>query len=338
MNQRANGAVVVITGASSGIGRATALALAREGAHLILAARRENPLHQVAAECQAHGIDAIAVPTDVTDLNAVQSLGRQAAERHGRVDVWINNAAVTAFGAFQDTPVDDIRRVVETNLFGYIYGARTALSYFLPARRGILINNSSMDGRLSQPYMSAYVASKHAIRGLGMSLRQELRLQGYQNVHVCTVMPATIDTPIFQHAANYSGRAVEAMPPVYRAERVAHTILKLMSKPRREVFVGPNARLFDLQFKIAPAFTEWLMAVLSDKLQLSTTEAAPPTSGNLFQPMLEGAGISGQWMAENKRLMPNRAVLAGLLLAPALMTWAFLRRRRRTTASATPAP
>jgi hypothetical protein len=154
-----------------------------------------------------------------------------------------------------------------------------------------------------------------------MSLRQELYLQGYREIHVMTVMPATIDTPIFQHAANYSGRAVDAMPPVYQAEKVARTIVGLMRRPRREVFVGSNARLFDMQFKLAPAWTEWLLAVLSDRLQLSTTRRAPPTSGNLYGPQSQTNGVSGHWRWENTRLLPRPAILAVLFLAPAVLAW-----------------
>jgi hypothetical protein len=201
----------------------------------------------------------------------------------------------------------------------------------LPQRHGVLINVGSIDSRLSQPYMSAYVASKHAIRGLGMSLRQELWLQGYRDVHICTVMPATIDTPLFQHAANYSGRAVDAMPPVYEAQRVARTILRLATKPRREVFVGHSGRFFNAQHQIAPAFTERFMARLSDHFQLSRKKRATPTAGNLFEPMAEGREVSGHWMWENRRLLPGQ-VLGAWLLGVSALAWLLSARDKVTSA------
>ncbi len=141
MPRKVGDAVVVITGASSGIGRATALAFARRGATVVVAARREQALRGVATECEQLGGRALAVPTDVTDEAAVRSLARRAVESFGRVDVWVNNAAVGLFGRFEDTPLEAYRRVIETNLFGYIYGARAALPIFREQGSGVLINN-----------------------------------------------------------------------------------------------------------------------------------------------------------------------------------------------------
>ncbi|MDQ3398702.1 MAG: SDR family NAD(P)-dependent oxidoreductase, partial [Deinococcota bacterium] len=165
------------------------------------------------------------------------------------------NAAVTVFGRFEETPPEAYRQVIETNLFGYIHGARAALPIFREQGSGMLVNVASMVSKVAQPYVSSYVASKQAVRGLGMSLRQELTLEG-ANIHVCTVMPATIDTPFFHHAGNYTGRAVKAMPPVYPAENVSRTIVKLVKKPRHEVFVGNAARMINGQYLMAPKLTE----------------------------------------------------------------------------------
>src|SRR5690606_21511524 len=143
------------------------------------------------------------------------------------------------------------RRVIETNLFGYVHGARTALPYFREQGCGTLINVASAVAAAPQPYTSAYVASKFAIRGLSDCLRMELSLDHVPDIHVCTVLPATVDTPLFQHAANYTGRAVQAMPPVYAAERVARAIVDLVTSPEREVFVGNAGRLMALQYQLA---------------------------------------------------------------------------------------
>src|SRR5438874_9403287 len=157
MKWKLRDAVVVVTGASSGIGRATALAFAKHGASVVLAARRESMLREVANQCQMFGGDAAVVPMDVTDEAAVETLGRRAIERFGRIDVWINNAGVSLFSRFEETPPDAFRRVIETNLFGYVYGARIALRRFRDQGYGLLINNASIVAEVSQPYTSAYV-------------------------------------------------------------------------------------------------------------------------------------------------------------------------------------
>ncbi len=146
------GSVVVITGASSGIGRATALLFARRGALVVLAARREEALREAAVECEAAGGQALVVPTDVADNGAVEELARRAVERFGRLDVWVNNAGVTSFGRFEETPQETNRRVVETNLLGAMYGAQAALRRFHDRGGGVLINVSSGFGFVGSPY------------------------------------------------------------------------------------------------------------------------------------------------------------------------------------------
>ena len=306
MPRKIQDSVVVIAGASSGIGRATALAFARQGASVVVAARRAQLLQELVGECEQLGGRALAVPTDMTDVGAVQQLANRALENFGRIDVWVNNHGVTLFAPFEEAPLEDYRRVIETDLLGSIYGARASLPIFRRQGSGVLINQGSMVSKLSEPYVSSYVVAKHGIRGLGMSLRQELVLSRAKNIHVCTVMPATIDTPFFQHAANYTGRAVKAMPPVYPAERVARTIVSLSKRPRREVFVGNAARMLWIQYLLAPWLTERQMAFMTDKLHLYQDKPAQPTSGNLFEPMAEGTGTSGGWKTASGRQQGER--------------------------------
>jgi short-subunit dehydrogenase len=337
MPRKTKDSVVVITGAASGIGRATALQFARKGATLVLASRRAQALEELAQECKRAGAQqAITVPTDVSDESAVQALGRAAIENFGRIDVWVNNAAVTLFGRFEESPPEDYRRVIEVNLFGYIYGARTALKYFREQGSGVLIDVSSIVSSLPQPYTSAYSLSKAAIRSLGMSLRQELTLDGSHDIHVCTVMPATIDTPFFQQAANYTGRPVRAMPPVLSVDRVAQTIVRLARKPRREVTVGNAGRQFRMIRALAPAVAERMMATQVDRSHLYTDKRAAPTAGNLYEPMPQYAQVSGNWTAtgyQQDEAAPGRSFgLAGLMAAATLPAIWWWRRRQRQQA------
>ncbi|GAA3006205.1 MULTISPECIES: SDR family oxidoreductase [Streptosporangium] len=304
--------VVVVTGASSGIGRATALAFAAEGASVVLAARREGVLKEVAEECEATGGRALVVPTDVTDEQAVRELARLAAERFGRIDVWVNCAAVTVFGPFSDVPLEDFRRVMDVNVMGYVHGARAALPYLRAQGAGVLVNVASIVGVVAQPYTHAYTMSKFAVRALGASLRQELALEGAKKIDVCTVMPATIDTPLFEHAANYTGRKPVAMPPVYTPQRVAKAIVKVVRSPRREVVVGPAGRAMVRQAKKAPGRTERAMATQVDRTHLSRRKRAADTHGNLHEPIPGPGAVTGGWHGGRKTAVRRIAVAATL--------------------------
>lgn len=320
--------VVVITGASSGIGRATALAFARAGASVVLASRQEPALRALAAECERLGARALAVPTDTTDQEAVERLAQRAIEVFGRIDVWVNDAAVSLMSRFEEAPIDDYRRVIETDLFGYIYGARAALSAFRAQQGGTLINVGSIVSAIPQPYASAYVISKHGVRALGMCLRQELALDAAKDIHVCTVMPATIDTPFFQHAANYTGRAVKAMPPVYPAEQVADTIVSLAASPKAEVIVGGAGKFYNLLHAVAPGPVEKVFALQVDRTHLDSNRESAPTAGNLYEPMPELNMVSGGWRQESGSRLPQ-LVLGALALLPVVMAWRRGRQSRR---------
>jgi NAD(P)-dependent dehydrogenase (short-subunit alcohol dehydrogenase family) len=326
MTRKLRDAVVVITGASSGIGRATALEFARRGASMVLAARSERSLREVAAACERLGGRALVAPTDVADEQAVQRLARQAIEHFGRMDVWVNDAAVTLFARFGEEPPDAYRRVIETNLFGSIYAARAVLPYFREQGSGVLMYLSSIAARIPQPYTSAYNLTKSGIASLAESLREELL--DAKDIHVCMILPATIDTPIFQHAANYTGHAVQAMPPVYPVEEVARAIVKCAQKPQREVLVGGAGLMLTLLGMISPGMAERMMARQVDKTHL-TDRATAPTSGNLFEPQPALNDVSGGWLSLGQLRM-RRAAAAGMAaLVPAVVGWVWLRPRAR---------
>ncbi|MCU1277527.1 MAG: oxidoreductase, short-chain dehydrogenase/reductase family [bacterium] len=296
--------VVVITGASSGIGRAAARLFAERGARLVLAARRAEELERVAAECVALGTRAIAVPTDVSDHAAVEVLAARAVSEFGAIDVWVNNAGVYMMGELRDVPLAVHHRIVEVNLLGVLYGMRAALAQFRAQGGGTIINIASQAGKAPYALASTYCATKAAVRALTESVRQE---QGKRKIHVCAVSPPSVDTPLFQHAANYTGRVIKPPKPVYAVDKAARTIVECAERPKREVSVGIMPVVIGLFRTLAKPLWERIAPAMIRGGHLGQATAAD-APGNLFQPK-GPAGESGGW----KRL---RAKAAKPSLAP----------------------
>lgn len=285
--------VIVVTGASSGFGRGAALALAERGAALVLAARRTQLLEELANLCRNNGGRAIAIPTDVGLSDDVARLANAAIEEFGRFDVWVNDAGVAALGRFADVPIDDHRQVVLTNLVGVINGCWHALRHFRDHARGTLINIASALGKMPAPYYGSYVASKFGVVGLGGALRQELALAKLKGIRVCTVMPMSHDTPLFEHVANYSGHEVQPIPPLYDEQRVIDTIVRLVTHPKDEVIVGRTGRVLNAAHGVLRRPVDKLMARNSHRAMIKKSPPAPDRRGNLVAPVMRGSGVSG---------------------------------------------
>ncbi len=304
---------IVITGASSGVGRAAALAFAKHKATLVLAARGEKALYEAAEECKEWGANAIAVVTDVTDAHAVKALAQAAIDESGKIDVWINNAGVLAAGDFIKTPVQVHTQVIETNLIGYVHGAHAALPYFIKQGHGTLINNISVGGWMPVPFGVGYSASKYGIRGFSEALRGELAK--YKDIHVCDLFPAFLDTPGTQHAGNFTGVVLRPAPPVYDPQKVADAMVRLSVKPKDGTTIGSVASFLRLAHFVSPKLTRNFTALFM-KTYINEADNIPVTSGNLFEPVEYGTSIYGGWNSQaDAAVRKQRFVAAGLLFA-----------------------
>ena len=312
------GKTVVITGASSGVGYAAALAFARQGARLVLAARREQALNDVVKQCEEAGALALAVKTDVTVSGDVNCLAAKAFEFGGSIDVWVNNAGVLAGGGFSETPIEIHEQVIRTNLMGYVFGAHAALPYFKKQRSGVLINNISVGGWFPTPYMVSYSASKFGLRGFSESLQAEL--SKWPGIHVCNLFPAFLDTPGIQHAGNYTGAALKPAPPVYDPQRVARAMVSVARFPRKSVTVGSASTFLRLAHFFLPVLSGAITAKVMEAY-FRNAESTAPTSGNILVPVDFGTSIHGGW---SKAVEPGKKKMVAAMLIGGLLAGFFI--------------
>lgn len=297
---RIRGKTFVITGASSGLGRGVALELASHGAIVVLLARREELLHEVAAQASAAGGMAVVVPGDVTQVKDIEALAEAALAPTGRIDVWINNTGIGALGPFWEIPAGDHARVIDVNLKGLVYGSLSAVRQFRAQGYGTLVNIGSIDSEVPLAYQASYSASKAGVLGLGRALNEELRLDGQERIKVATVMPWAVDTPWWEHAANYSG-GTPRMASMDDPAKVVDAIVGICIDPQEELAVGWKAKASYGSHKITPDLSERMSADVSHKWQIEDAPPAPPTTGTLYEPMMSGRGVDGGVRERMKR-------------------------------------
>ena len=323
--------VLVITGASSGIGLVTAREAARRGAKLVLAARSEDALRLLAEEINTQGGEAVYVVADVGREGDVRRIAETALERFGRVDTWVNNAGVSIYGKILDTPVEDMRRLYETNFWGVVYGSRVAAEV-LRQRGGALINVGSTVSDRAIPLQGVYSSSKHAVKGFTDALRMELEEEGAP-VSVTLIKPAAIDTPYTKHAKNLLEKEPAVPPPVYAPEVVAEAILHCAETPERDVFAGGGGKAMSMMDKYAPRLGDKVMESFMFDAQKQDKPARPRGDGGLYEASGELKERSGDPMYVSESSLYTKAslhpLLTGAIIAGAGLAAAALLRPRR---------
>lgn len=312
-----NGRTVVITGASSGIGRAAAEAFAREGCNIVLAARGRVALDETAQLCRDLGAVALAVPTDVSVAGDVQQLAQTALQFNGRIDVWVNNAGVMATGMLEDMPIEAVDQIIKTNLLGYLHGAHTILPIFKKQQDGVLINNISIGGWMPAPYGTAYSASKYGVRGMVESLQGEV--SHFPNIHVCAMYPAIQRSTGNMHSAKYSGFSSKIPPLSFDPRVLAAAMVKTAKYPRKEVYTDWSSVLFKTVYGMFP---KTLVNTASAAMRIMMKKDAPEgTNGNILTPSAEPHRIYGETMLPPPSKTSKLIMLSGLLAAGAVMLW-----------------
>ena len=323
--------VMVITGASSGIGLATALSAAKKGVRLVLASRNQEALEQTAEQIRMAGGEAIHFALDVADREQVQHLAEAAIRHFGGFDTWVNNAGVSIYGKLSEVSEEDNRRLFDTNFWGVVSGSLIAASY-LRNRGGAIINLGSELSDVAIPLQGMYAASKHAVKGFTDALRMELEEEGAP-VSVTLIKPAGINTPYPQHARNYTDHELTLPPPVYEPEEVASAILHAAVHPERDIFVGSGAKLMSSLNKYAPSLADWVNKTFMTKMQM-TDEPARHKEGSLHVPGTDGmihGNHKGHVMKTSLYTRASRhPVLTGTVVAGAAAAAVALMNRKKT--------
>ena len=277
--------VVVLMGASSGIGREAALRFGKRGAKVVVSARGEVGLDSLVEEIRGQGGEAIAVPADTSQFEQVKVVVDRAVEEYGRLDTWVHLAAVGLFATFEQTTPEEFERVIDVNLMGQVYGAMAALPHIMREGRGALVHISSVEAKRSFPFHSAYGASKHGIDGFVEALRVELKHEGWP-ISVTQVMPGTINTPFFDKGRSKLGVKPVGIPPIYEPETVADIIVYAAENPARDLVSGGAAQALIINQRLSPRMLD---AVLATRAGFAPQKTNEPRSeddpDNLYAPI-----------------------------------------------------
>ena len=324
--------VVVIVGASSGIGREIALRFGARGAKVMVAARSKPGLTSLVGEIESRGGEAAHVVCDVVDPAQVQAVAEAAVQRFGRIDTWVNAAAVSVFALAEDTTPEEFRRVMEINYLGQVYGALAAVPRLRAAGGGALIAISSVESIVSLPLHSAYSASKHAVEGFVDALRREMMAEGAP-VSVTSVKPGTINTPFFNNSLNKLDVKPQGPPPFYDPGVVADCVLHAAEHPVRDLFAGGAAKSMAMAQMFAPGLVDAVLGRFGIR-SLRTSQPEPGGApGNLYAPRTGDNRAAGDFSSKAWRFSPytwleRHPPAKALALGGAVLGAAFLFGRR----------
>jgi short-subunit dehydrogenase len=291
-----NEQVIVITGASSGIGLATARAAAVKGARVVLAARSTDTMEGIAEELRRAGGEAEVVTVDVADRKGMERLADAAATRFGGIDTWVNNAGLAIYGRLDEVPEEDSRRLFDVNFWGVVNGSLAALPH-LKRSRGTLINIGSEASEEALPMLGMYAATKHAVKGFTDSLRVEVQMDTVP-VQVTLIQPSAVNTPFPQHARNYTGLEPSLPDPTIEPDQVAEAILDAACNPRRDVKVGTMAHVNTMMNKLAPKLADKMAGREAESLVKN--QSAQDPAGTLYRPGEAGVSRGEKTKPEEK--------------------------------------
>jgi NAD(P)-dependent dehydrogenase (short-subunit alcohol dehydrogenase family) len=284
MIRKISGTTAVITGATSGIGRETALQFARDGARVVVAGRRKERLRQLVIEIESTGGQALGVITDVAEQAQIDHLIESVVERFGRIDTLVNNAGVAFAGRFDQMTLEDFRRVMDVNLWGAVYASKAVVPRMRKQRGGgVIINVSSIFGKRGVPFQTAYCASKFALAGFSEALRAEVMSDG---IDVSTIFPGAVETEIFESAANHTGMELPSFVPKFPAKALARIIVQTARFPQPEVVLALDAQAINFFNTLAPGLMDIALGWSVPLIEGMRRGAASTTtnSGNLYQP------------------------------------------------------
>jgi NAD(P)-dependent dehydrogenase (short-subunit alcohol dehydrogenase family) len=324
--------VVVVTGATKGVGRAIVERFAKEGAHIALLARGRSGLDATAKEVERLGGKALPLPTDVADYDAVDAAASAAEEALGEIDIWINDAMTTVFAFFDEIQPDEFKRATEVTYLGAVWGTHAALKRMLPRDRGAIVQVGSAMAYRGIPLQSPYCGAKHGMKGFWESVRTELKHKG-SNVHMPMVQLPGMNTPQFDHCRSKMDKKPMPVPPIYQPEVAAEAVyVAAHDRRRRQVFVGVPTWYTVLGERVAPWLGDWYMGKTGVSSQLTQQQIDPPREGNLFDPVDDGRGAHGDfdekahahstvlWLSKHRRSLTGAVGVAGAIAAAAAAT------------------
>ncbi len=328
--------VVVITGASAGVGRATVREFARHGASIGLIARGHDGLEGARAEVEAAGGKALVLPVDVADANALEAAAEQVEKELGPIDIWVNNAMASVFSPIKQMTAEEFKRVTEVTYLGYVYGSLAALKRMLPRDRGTIVHVGSALAYRSIPLQAAYCASKHAVLGFFASLRTEL-IHDKSNVHTTMVQMPALNTPQFGWVKSRLPRKAQPVPPIFQPEVAARAIYYAAHHPeRREYFAGWSTVKAIFGNKLVPSFADHYLANMGYDAQQYDGPEDPNRPNNLYEPVTGDHGAHGKfdarahdrslelWAETHAKLL---AITGGIGFAAAALGTLFYTRR-----------